>query len=262
MGLNVQDSGSGAPVALLHGLLGSARNWGQIAKGLAASGRRALAFDLPNHGESPTTVPCGYGAMADAVAAALEEGGARPADVIGHSMGGKVAMVLALAHPGAVRRLVVVDIAPLAYAHSFAVYVGAMKEAPLAAAGRRADIDAHLAEAIPEARVRAFLMQNLESRDGGYRWRPDLDALAQAMPAIMGFDPPVGAVWDGPALFVSGSLSEYVRPEHRPRILSLFPNAEFATVEGAGHWVHADRPDEFLALVLEWLSRPGGDRNG
>lgn len=253
MGLNVIESGNGPPVALLHGLLGSARNWGRVVKGLASAGRRTLAIDLPNHGASPTMAPCGYARMAAEVAAALAGNDAVPADIIGHSMGGKVAMMLALAHPAFVRRMVVADIAPVPYRHSFAAYVEAMRQAPLDGATRRAEIDAYLSECIPDARVRAFLMQNLESRDGGFRWRPDLDALAESMTAIAGFDPPAGARWDGPALFVTGALSDYLRPEHQAIILDLFPEAEFARIEGAGHWVHADRPEEFLAIVEDWL---------
>lgn len=254
MRLNVIESGSGLPVVILHGLLGSSRNWGGIATKLGEN-RRVLALDLPNHGASPWSEVMDYPFMAREVARFIEQHAGGRAALVGHSMGGKAAMTLALTRPELVERLVVVDIAPVNYTHTFAPYIKAMRAAPLATAERRADIEQALAGHIADPRVRAFLMQNLEGGAGGYRWRANLAVLGAAMDDILAF-PRFGddAHYDGPTLFLHGAESDYVLPAHEDVIMALFPQARFQSVEGANHWVHADKPAEFIAAVAAFLA--------
>jgi pimeloyl-ACP methyl ester carboxylesterase len=193
----------------------------------------------------------GYPAMAADVAETLAAAQAEPAALVGHSMGGKVGMALALLRPHAVTRLVVADIAPVRYATGLESYVEAMRAVPLRAGLTRREADAALVGAVPEAGIRAFLLQNLRfDREGPPRWRLALEAIGAAMPVIAGFDGiPEGARYNGPVLVIAGERSRYIRPEHHARFRMLFPRAEFATVPGAGHWVHAENPAGFLALV-------------
>ena len=178
------------PLLIAHGLFGSARNWGAIAKRLALH-RQVIAVDLRNHGDSPRSPDQGYAAMAGDLAETIAAHGGR-ADVLGHSMGGKAAMVLALSEPDRVRRLIVADIAPVAYAHSQLDYVRAMQAVDLAVVGRRSDADAALAARVPEPALRAFLLQSLAIGANGAAWKLNLAALADQMPAIMDF-PELGA---------------------------------------------------------------------
>lgn len=254
--LNSIETGDGQPLVILHGLLGSSRNWGTITRRLAEGGhRRVLAVDLPNHGASPWSETMDYPFLARQVGQFIEELGAGPAAVVGHSMGGKAAMVLALTRPDLVERLVIVDIAPIGYSHTFAPYIKAMRAAPLTSAQRRSDIDAALSTIIADPRVRAFLMQNLEGEPGDYRWRPNLAVLGAAMNAILDFPHlPAGTRYDGKALFLAGAESDYVRADHEPIIRTLFPAARIEWVEGANHWLHADRPDAFVQAVTDFLA--------
>jgi pimeloyl-ACP methyl ester carboxylesterase len=245
---------AGPPVVILHGLLGSARNWTSVAKALAGA-HRVFALDLRNHGRSPWAATMSFDEMAGDVAAFIDAHRLGRAQVIGHSLGGKVAMRLALTRPERVERLVVVDVAPVAYAHDFGPFVEAMRAVDLAAVTRRADADLQLAKPIGDAAIRNFLLQNLVKTDAGFVWRVNLDALAANMPELVGFPTPDdGAAYPGPALFIAGARSPYLKAEHRPLIARLFPRAEHVVIAGAGHWVHAERPAEFLAQVREFLS--------
>jgi pimeloyl-ACP methyl ester carboxylesterase len=254
--LAYQATGEGPPVVILHGLLGSARNFATIARQLGET-HRVFCLDLRNHGESPWAEGMGYGEMALDVAAFLERHDLPSAAVIGHSMGGKVAMRLALGHPQRVARLIAVDIAPVAYGHTFAGYLEAMAGLDLAATTRRADFDAAMAAAVPEPGVRAFLLQNLVRSGAGFAWRVNLAALRANLAAIMGApDDGTAPPYQGPTLFLAGGRSPYVQAEHRPAIERLFPRVELVTIEAAGHWVHAERPAEFLAAVRRFLGPP------
>lgn len=237
------------PLLIVHGLFGSARNWGSIARRLGQD-RPVLVPDLRNHGESPRDPRHDYPALAADLAALIEaEGGMM--DVAGHSMGGKAAMTLALTRPDLVRRLVILDIAPVAYPRDRMAEIEAMRRVdPLQVASR---VEAQAAMGLDDPATAAFLIQSLDLT--GRRWRLDLDALAGNMQAIMGF-PAMQGQFGGPSLFLSGEDSDYVQPEHRATIRRLFPAARFARIRGAGHWLHADRPRETEAALRAFLDAP------
>ena len=239
------EAGDRPPLLIAHGLFGSARNWGVIAKRLAQE-RRVVVVDMRNHGESPWAEAHDYESMAEDLAQAADGRW----DVLGHSMGGKAAMVLALRHPDRVNRLVVADIAPVAYGHTQAHLVEAMAALDLSVMGSRGDADRALAASVEDPGVRAFLLQSLDVKER--RWRLNLDVLGREMPKILSF-PEVEGHFDGPTLFLSGGTSSYVLPEHLDRIKALFPAARFAKIPGAGHWLHAEKPREFEAAVSAFL---------
>ncbi len=247
MRLNALVSGSGSPVVLLHGLFGSARNLGGLARFLAVE-HRVVALDQRNHGDSPHDPAMDYPTMAADVLETMEAEDAVPAAVLGHSMGGKTAMLLALTSPASVARLVVADIAPVAYGSHFGGYIPAMEAVTPDLS--RAQADAALAAAVPDAGVRQFLLSNFRP---GIGWRVGLPEIAAALPAIEGW-PGTEQHYDGPALFITGGRSNYVAPDAHPVIRRLFPAARFVTLEGAGHWLHTEQPSAFHATVAEFLA--------
>lgn len=212
-------------------------------------------MDLRNHGESGWADEMDYPAMAGDVAETMRASGLPPCPVIGHSMGGKVAMALALGEPDLVSALIVVDIAPVSYRSANGAYVRAMAAIDLSRLGRRAEVDEALAAEVPDRMIRAFLLQNLAVEGGRLTWRLNVAAMDRAMAVLAGFPDMGGRTYEGPALFVSGQDSDYVRPEDRPVIQSLFPRARFASVKNAAHWVHADQPDSFAAIASAFLGR-------
>ena len=248
--LNCIDSGTGPPVVLLHGLFGAARNFGTVQRALTPL-FRVIAMDARNHGASPHEAGMRYPALAADVLATMDDLGIARAAVIGHSMGGKTAMTLAVTAPERVGRLLVSDIAPVPYRHSNDRVIEAMKAIPLRAGLSRADAEAALNDAVPQPGVRTFLIQNLQF---GPRpcWRIGLDEIAAAIPDLEGWETP-GGQFSGPTLFVSGAQSDYVLPEHRAAIRALFPASRFVSVKHAGHWVHADNPAGFLSVVEAFL---------
>ena len=256
--LHATRSGEGPAVVIAHGLFGSARNWSSIARRLAV-GRTLHALDMRNHGASPWTDEMTYPAMAEDLLLYIGARGLSRPTLIGHSMGGKAAMAAALVAPERIGRLIVVDIAPVRYRHGFASLVAALVELDLDGIGRRSDADERLAEAVPDAALRGFLLQNLVLRDGRYVWRLNLAAIAAAQDGLWDFpDLPPSAVFDGPTLLIGGGASDYIRPDHAPVVRRYFPNAQQRRIPGAGHWVHADRPDAFVEIVEDFLRRYGG----
>lgn len=234
------------PLIIAHGLFGSARNWGAVSKRLAEK-RPVVAVDLRNHGDSFRDPDQSYEAMADDLAEVVAAEGGR-ADVLGHSMGGKAAMTLGLRQPARVGRLVVADIAPVAYSHSQLDYVQAMQAVDLSRVTRRSDADAALAAFIPEPAVRAFLLQSLVVGPEGPAWKLALETLAEQMPRIMSF-PGIGGRFEGPTLFLTGGRSNYVRPEHWRVVEARFPAARQVVLPGVGHWLHAQAPGLFVEAI-------------
>ena len=238
-----------APLLIAHGLFGSTRNWGVIAKRLSDS-RQVIAVDMRNHGASDWFSTHSYDDLAEDLAEVITaHGGA--ADVLGHSMGGKAAMVLAVQKSELVNRLIVADIAPVGYSHTQVHLIHAMRQLNPAEFDTRGAADAALAAHVDEASVRAFLLQSLDLKEK--RWRLNLDVLESEMPGIIGF-PDVSGRYEGATLFLSGGDSDYVKPEYRSDIKALFPAARFAKIPGAGHWLHAEKPREFEAVLRVFLS--------
>jgi esterase len=247
--LAVTQLGNGAPVVVLHGLLGRARNWLSIAR----ARQQVCSFhlvDLRNHGASPWSDTMSYAAMSADVAALIERLDAGPVRLVGHSMGGKVAMALALTRPELVERLIVVDIAPVRYRQGYEGFVSAMLAVDLAKVARRADADAALAGAVPDAAMRRFLLQNLEPADGRFSWQPNLPVLLRAMPELVDFPASLAdQSFAGPTWCLRGAASTYVDAAGEAALRRCFPRVELLAVPGAGHWPHAERPAEFLALL-------------
>lgn len=238
----------GLPLLIVHGLYGSARNWGVIAKRLSDRGH-VVTVDLRNHGDSPHKDSHSYPDMAADLAEVIGALGGK-ADLVGHSMGGKAAMVLALQHPEMVNRLVVGDIAPVAYSHDQTQFIDAMQAVDLDRVTKRSDATDQLARHVEDKTLQSFFTQSLDL--GQKRWKLNLDVLKREMDKVIGF-PDLTGTFEGPALFLSGALSDYVLPEHRPVIRRHFPKARFAKLAGAGHWLHADKPREFEASLRAFL---------
>lgn len=244
----------GAPLVIAHGLLGQGRNFGTLARGFAEK-RPVISVDMRNHGDSPWHDLMDYFAMADDLAAVINAHAGGRAHLLGHSMGGKAAMIMALRHPDLLASLVVADIAPVAYDHAYHKEISAMQRLGLEGISRRSQADAIMKTMISEAGMRAFLLQNLSVSEGVARWKPNLKALSVSMPEITGWPTPArDARYDGPTLFVRGGDSAYVLTEHEPIIAGLFPKVEYATITGAGHWLHAERPKPFFASIDSFLT--------
>jgi pimeloyl-ACP methyl ester carboxylesterase len=244
--INYQSFGevSDTPSLLIaHGLFGSARNWRAIGRNLSVD-RQVHVVDMRNHGDSFWDDDNSYFAMADDLAKVIAHIGA-PMDVLGHSMGGKASMVLALQNPDFVNRLLVADIAPKPYEHDQVSNVDIMKALDLSSFTRRTQADAILAQSIPEAAIRAFFLQSLNISEQGNSWQLNLDALKVNMPLIVGF-PEVTGLFNGEVLFLRGGESPYVLDSDMPDILANFPAAILQTIDGAGHWLHAEATREFI----------------
>ncbi len=237
---------SSKPTLLIaHGLFGSKRNWQALAKRLAAD-RQVVTVDMRNHGDSPWDDANSYLDMAGDLANVIDG----QWDVIGHSMGGKTAMALTLTAPDKVRRAVIADIAPVAYTHTQEHLIDAMEAVNLSSIESRGQADDALAASIPEIGVRSFLLQSLDVK--ARRWKFNLKSLRAEMAKILNF-PEFSAAFEGPVFFLSGGASDYVTADHRQTIKALFPNARAAKIPGAGHWLHAEKPEEFLAAAQAFL---------
>ena len=235
------------PLVIAHGLFGSGRNWGVMAKRLSDT-RRVISLDLRNHGSSPWQDDHSYPTLASDLAELIVSIGG-PVDLLGHSMGGKAAMVAAvLGVP--IRRLIIADIAPVAYTHSQQHLIDAMQALPLDQISSRAEAEQALSKHIEDPSVRSFLLQSLNLKEK--TWQLNLTVLAASMAQIIGF-PEISGQFTRPTLFLTGANSNYVRPAHRPIIKALFPKAHFAKIPHAGHWLHAERPREFEAAVRAFL---------
>jgi pimeloyl-ACP methyl ester carboxylesterase len=250
--LAAQIYGQGPPLIILHGLFGSQRNWGGIIRALAPE-NEIHGLDLRNHGESPWSDSMTYDDMAEDVAHYIETQHIGPVTLLGHSMGGKVGMRLALTRPDLLSKLIVVDIAPVAYHNEhYSGYVAAMLALPLERMTRRADADAALKPSIPDDMLRAFLLQNLVSDGGHFRWRINLAKIGANMTALIGF-PESDSRYPSPSVFLAGERSNYIRPRDRESILRLFPAAIVLEIAESGHWPHAEHPERFLGMVRPLL---------
>ncbi len=264
MGLFTQLVGDSRPdVVFLHGLFGRGKNWAGIARSLVDSEHSSVLLDLPNHGRSHWTDTVDYAQMADEVAEELRlrMGSAASVALVGHSMGGKVAMLLALQHPELVRRLVVVDIAPdiSDQVRTSVPLVKAMRALDLDSLGSRGEAEQLLAADVDDPAVRQFLLQNLKrtrtaDNRNGWQWELNLDLLGDHLDDVATWPDVRDVSYAGPVLWVGGSESPYIRPEHDAPMRALFPQVRLVWIEGAGHWVHADAPSELTAELATFLA--------
>jgi pimeloyl-ACP methyl ester carboxylesterase len=238
------------PLIILHGFFASSRNWRHVAEKLAAS-FHVYVLDMRNHGASPHHQVMDYPVMSEDLLLFMENRGLTTASLLGHSMGGKVAMWFALNHPDRIDKLIVADIAPVSYTHSFNNLIQALKALPLHEISNRKQAELLLASAIPELGYRQFLLQNLILKDGAYCWRIDLDIFLLMAPNIIAF-PDVENItpFTGKTLFLAGEDSGYVKADD---VITLFPDATLSVIANAGHWLHVQQPVVFIEQVEQFL---------
>ena len=253
MQLHFKSHGEGFPLVILHGLFGNLDNWSTIARQWAEH-YRVILVDLRNHGRSPHADEMTYPLMAQDVAAFLEEQGIDRCHLLGHSMGGKVAMQCALDYPTLVEKLVVVDMAPRRYGRGHDDVFAALNALDPASLEDRREADAQMKPHMADKAVRMFLLKNL-ARDSeqGFKWRMNLEVLHRDYENLVEPVGTLGQEFPRPALFVRGGNSGYIKDDDMEGIQYLFPAAKLVTLEGAGHWVHAERPDELYGLVKDFL---------
>lgn len=264
MEMYYSELGEGPPLFIIHGLYGSSDNWMKTAKAL--SGRfRVYSVDLRNHGRSPHSDVHNYEVMRDDLLELLDKLSVKKATLLGHSMGGKVAVCFAGHYPDRVEQLIVADIAPVSYSGTdrekegrayHAEVLEAMMRIDIDSSKSRAEADRKLSETVENRRIRQFLLKNLKrNKDKSFGWRINLDVLKRELDNIMdginescpGFRIPVTGF---PVLFIRGERSSYIKDEDFPAIRKIFPQAEIITLPGAGHWLHAEKPGEFVRNIL------------
>lgn len=251
MQLHYHRSGQGRPLVILHGLFGTWENLGSSVKALAQEWD-VIAPDLRNHGRSPHSDQHSYPLMASDLAELLDQLQLDSVSLLGHSMGGKVAMEFAMTHPQRVEKLIVVDIAPVAYpAHHTAIFK-AVKSIELATLKSRSDADHQLRAAVESPGVRAFLLKNLYREEGEFRWRANFDRLEAEYENIAAA--PAEGRFDRPTLFIKGANSNYLLSEYQAAVSARFSAVELKIISDAGHWPHAEKPETFLRIVRKFLS--------
>ena len=251
MKLYHRELGQGQPIILLHGIFGSSDNWLTQAR-MLSSNYRTYALDLRNHGQSPHDDVFDYPSMAEDILEFIDSNHVKDPVLIGHSMGGKVAMNFAVSHPEKLQKLIVVDIAPKPYNMKHYVILDGLKAIPINEITTRNEADSVLAGYVEEADVRQFLLKNLQRKpEGGFKWKLNLDVIAANINNI-GLDLQVAGKFEKPTMFVKGARSKYVKETDLDRIQEVFPAAEMETLD-TGHWVPAEKPKEFVELVVGWL---------
>ena len=245
-----------APVIIIPGLFGSTANWRSVARKLAES-YCVTVIDQRNHGDSPHADSNTYIDMVNDLLALCDRLGYDQVVLCGHSMGGKVAMLFSLLYPSRVKKLAVLDIAPVQYEHSHAPYLKALMAIDLASLTSRSDAEKALQHTIQDTPTRLFLMQSLVGKAGEYRWRLNLPVLLNDMSEIAGFPSDVvdGLVLEKPTLFILGGKSGYVIESHLDAMSNYFPEADIVTIDGAGHWLHAERPQETVEVLMEFIKK-------
>ena len=246
--------GSGRPIIILHGMLGCGRNWASIAKKISAQGWRAITIDLRNHGDSPHSDRMDYNLLAQDIEEVIGALNIEKPIVLGHSMGGKVAMALALRKPHSVGGLIIVDIAPRQYQKSNEYFIKEMLALNLKAVKNRSHADKLLAEQIQDPVIRSFLLQNLYAGEDGYLWRLNLRGILENISALMDFPFEKDNTFGGSALCIAGGNSEYFEETDKELFREFFPNVRIIKIKGAGHWVHSDSPDIFFESVSIFLT--------
>lgn len=241
-------------VVFMHGLFGQGKNWTSIARAIAPLATSHLV-DMPNHGRSSWTLEFDFDEQAEMMAGWLQERFEDPVVIVGHSMGGKIAMRLALRFPELVKAIVVVDISPDRNdsALGFTSLVAGLKSLDLDTVVSRAYADQELKERIPNDMVRRFLLQNMQRTDDSWSWLANLDLLGDNLHHVSGW-PPIDGSYPGPALWVVGGKSDYCKPEHDEPMREYFPAVSKITLKKAGHWVHSEDPESFIEVMRAFLS--------
>ena len=250
------------PVLILHGLLGSKRNFASLASSLGVQlehQRRIVGVDLRNHGDSEWSDKMTYAAMAQDVLRFLDDQNIQKVILVGHSMGGKVAQAMSLIYPERVEGLVVLDIAPVEYVRSDPHWkavediLHAMNGMEAADGASKSDLDKQLRSSVPDPALRAFVLTNYDNRRKG--WKIPIGTLVKELESLAGFDIPNSSSYDGDVFIISGGQSRFVRHAYMDTIRDYFPNHMLTTIRGAGHWVHAEAPDDTIALLKRYLDR-------
>lgn len=250
--LNYKKLGNGPPLLVLHGLFGMLDNWQTLAKEFAKD-YEVWLIDQRNHGKSPHTADFDYYLLAEDIANLIEKESIQPY-ILGHSMGGKTAMQLSMDYPSLIKKLIVVDIAPKNYPPGHDDIFKAFFSIDLETLENRKEADEILAKTISEWGVRQFLLKNLTKKEGKYRWKANVQAIFENYDQIIANSVGPFQQFDNPTLFIKGGKSpRYIEYDDWPEVLNYFPDARLETVEGAGHWVHAEKPKELLDLVLNFL---------
>ena len=252
--LNYKTVGEGESIVILHGLFGSLDNWQTMARSISEEGYQVVTIDLRNHGKSPHTDEMSHQLMAEDVKAFLKKQQIENCTLVGHSMGGKTAMQLALTSPELISGLVVVDIAPKPYTARHNVYFKAMMELNVQELESRKEARQQLGKSIKNDAIKQFLLKNLDRTDDGYQWKFNLNALYEHYEELIsGLES--SSSFAKPSLFISGQLSDYISAADMADIQRLFPNSRVEVVENSGHWVHAEQPESFQKLLLEFVQQ-------
>jgi esterase len=253
MKLFFREYGDGQPLIILHGLFGSSDNWLPQAK-LMSSSYKVYLVDQRNHGQSPHDEAFDYQVMVSDLLEFIDDHQLTNPVVLGHSMGGKAAMNFALLHPDKLEKLIIVDIAPRAYNLEHYVIAEGLRAIPINEITNRTEADEALSKYVPEADVRQFLLKNLQRKpEGGFSWKINLPVISEKLGNV-GVDLQVSGTFDKPTLFVRGNRSAYIKDEDRKRIKEIFTKSSLVTMD-TGHWVQAEKPQEFVQVVMQWLAK-------
>lgn len=252
--LNYRIQGEGAPVVLIHGLFGSLENLGAQSKYLAKH-FQVISVDLPNHGRSPHVDEMSLGSMAESVFAFLDELQIEKPLLVGHSLGGKVAMEMALSQPEGVRAVVVLDIAPHAYTPRHTEVFAGLNALASAEIASRQQADHILAPHVPELAVRSFLLKNLVRDEAGFSFRINLIGIERAYTQLIAGNREVAEPIDVPVLFVKGGASDYLTESSREAITCRFARPRTHIVANTGHWLHAEKPEQVAGIIEKFLTQ-------
>lgn len=250
--LNYKSIGEGQPIIILHGLFGSLDNWQTIARDISEKGYRVITVDLRNHGKSPHTNEISHNLMAQDMIAFIQEHKLENAVLVGHSMGGKTAMQLALTAPEIIEKLVVVDIAPKPYQAHHNTYFNAMLSLNLSEIQSRREASEKLGKSIKNTVIKQFLLKSLDRKDNGYQWKFNLEALHKHYNLLIG-GLTTTTTFEKPTLFISGQLSDYISAGDIGDIERMFPNSVVEVIYNSGHWVHAEQPEAFKQMLLKFV---------
>ncbi len=253
--LHFSTYGSGEPIMILHGFFGMSDNWKTFARMLSED-YMIITPDLRNHGRSPHSEVHSYEAMAEDIEDFIEENDLQGLHLMGHSMGGKVAMQVALNAEELLSSLIVVDITPARYKGGHELIIQTMEELPLEKYERRSDVESFMSERLDDISVIQFLMKNLKRNKEakGFKWKFNLESLSRNYDNVLA-EITSDHTFSKPTAFIKGERSNYIREEYKEEIYDLFPAAELYEVSGAGHWVHADKPLDLLGYVLNHIDK-------